>query len=137
MKNPEEIKKALELCVRDEDDCVMCPYFRGEKCYEVKRDALTYIRQLETRIAELEAKPSKPAPAPAQDGLPKGWVRVLGDYGEALVIDASKVVSVEDCYPVDRRIVRFSGTHIYSSESVKEIIAKIKEAVDDGELEQT
>ena len=51
MKTPDEIKKGLELCPKDE--CETCVYTVSWSCVDVlKTDALTYIQQLE---AELEA----------------------------------------------------------------------------------
>lgn len=94
-----------------------CPYRGVDDCTEMlELDALAYIEQLEA------------APAPAQDGLPKGWIEIHGDIGETMVVDASKVTSVEETCAVKRRIVRFAGTWIYASESVEEIMRKIREA---------
>ena len=61
MKTPEEIKKGLEFCYSEGDGgCVKCPYrlagYTDEfDCFEqLKRDALTYIQQLEPRLAQVE-----------------------------------------------------------------------------------
>lgn len=46
MKTPAEIKKAFECCMQMQG-CKGCPY-SGFKCvYELSKDALIYIRQLE------------------------------------------------------------------------------------------
>lgn len=56
MKTPEEIKKGLFCCW--EDGCTTCPYdddcTMGENFMDVARDALTYIQQLESRLAQAE-----------------------------------------------------------------------------------
>ena len=64
MKKPEEIKKAL-ACVCERPDCENCAY--AEKvndeefgktlrfhCSEIYADALAYIQQLESRLAQIE-----------------------------------------------------------------------------------
>ena len=64
MKKPEEIKKAL-ACVCERPDCENCSY--AEKvndeefgktlrfhCSEIYADALAYIQQLESRLAQVE-----------------------------------------------------------------------------------
>lgn len=51
MKNPEEIKKGLECCLDDCDRVGNCPYSGTFGCDEcLKRDALAYIKQLESQI---------------------------------------------------------------------------------------
>lgn len=53
MKPPEEIKKGLSYCAND--SCLECPYDLGLRCGdEVILDALAYIHQLESRIAQVE-----------------------------------------------------------------------------------
>lgn len=53
MKTPEEIKKGLAYCVND--SCCDCPYDLGLRCSdEVMLDAITYIQQLESRLAQAE-----------------------------------------------------------------------------------
>lgn len=55
MKTPEEIKKALKQCAdyKAFGDCLGCPYHGEDDCAEVlELDALSYIEQLEARIAE-------------------------------------------------------------------------------------
>lgn len=54
MKTPEEIKKGLECCSYNMNDCNGCPY-DGMPCndLELERHALEYIQQLETREWEL------------------------------------------------------------------------------------
>ena len=48
MKTPEEIKKAFECCMQMQG-CTGCPY-SGFKCvYELSKDALAYIKQLECK----------------------------------------------------------------------------------------
>lgn len=120
MRDPNEIKRALKICACSAfDGCKDCPCIGLNACkYVLMIDALAYIEQLE----------SAPAPAEPENDLPKGWIKIRGDYGEEIVVDASKIASVEGCYPVNRRIVRFAGTFTYSSESVKEILEKIREA---------
>lgn len=124
MRSPDEIYKSLKACATDKD-CRNCGYIDmdGGCLDNIMKDALTCIRQLEDRVEELEVKPVKP-----DGGLPNGWIEIHGDYGRAMVVDAAKVVSVEEGYPIDRRIVRFAGTFAYSSESVEEIMQKIREA---------
>lgn len=52
MKTPAEIKKALECCMQMQG-CKGCPY-SGFKCvYELSKDALAYIQQLEKHTHEL------------------------------------------------------------------------------------
>lgn len=129
MRDPNEIKRALRQCAeyRTIGDCIGCPYTDTRSCSDLLMlDALSLIEQLDARIVELEAKPDKPAPA--QSNLPKGWIEIHSDYGGVMVIDSSKVVSVEEGYPIDRRIVRFAGTYVVASESVEEILEKIREA---------
>lgn len=48
MKTPDEIKKGLECCSCNLNDCNGCPY-DGMPCndLELERDALAYIHQLE------------------------------------------------------------------------------------------
>ena len=45
MKTPDEIKKAMEMCVSDEK-CHSCPY-KIEECDGLLADALSYTKQLE------------------------------------------------------------------------------------------
>ncbi len=47
MKKPDEIKKALECCFRNSEQCVDCPYYPVTCDRELVRDAREYIRQLE------------------------------------------------------------------------------------------
>ena len=56
MKTPEEIKKGLELCsVGNMRECMQCPYPIGFECFEQPmKDALAYIQQLESRLAQVE-----------------------------------------------------------------------------------
>lgn len=60
MKTPEEIRKALECCGYS-GSCKTCAYFDEDgKCVSIlKIDALSYIRQLESQIADLGKKVSK------------------------------------------------------------------------------
>ena len=63
MKTPEEIKKGLECC-STYNDCQNCPYDdKVEKgwgcCVQRNVDALAYIQQLESKLAECE-KPLVP-----------------------------------------------------------------------------
>ena len=63
MKRPEEIKKGLECC-NTYNDCQSCPYDdKVEKgwgcCVQRNADALAYIHQLESKLAEYE-KPLVP-----------------------------------------------------------------------------
>lgn len=59
MKTPEEIKKGLECCM-DYQSCAeygesKCPYNDVTKCMEVLfADALAYIQQFESRLAQAE-----------------------------------------------------------------------------------
>lgn len=52
MKTPDEIKKWLECCSCNLNDCNGCPYY-GMPCndLELERDALEYIQQLEHHIS--------------------------------------------------------------------------------------
>ena len=62
MKTPDEIKRGLEACSADEchGNHVGCPYQPTPLCImSVCHDALSYIRQLEAWVAELE-KPLEP-----------------------------------------------------------------------------
>jgi hypothetical protein len=60
MKTPDEIKKGLRVCVNDACGCSeKCPYFNsssnGVDCASVMHtDAITYIHQLESRLAQVE-----------------------------------------------------------------------------------
>lgn len=57
MKTPEEIKKGLERCGVLDGDCENCPFDDGPKllCVDrLRKDALAYIQQLETRLAQVE-----------------------------------------------------------------------------------
>lgn len=47
MKTPDEIKKALECCFYDSEQCGECPYYPVSCDRELVRDAREYIRQLE------------------------------------------------------------------------------------------
>ena len=53
----EEIKRALEQCSNECQECDGCPYEllgRGNLCFNIlKRDALDLIKSLEAKIAEL------------------------------------------------------------------------------------
>lgn len=61
MKMPDEIKKGLEQCVKAESGetgCSGCPYImsciKEEDPDSIMADALSYIQQLETRLAQVE-----------------------------------------------------------------------------------
>lgn len=60
MKTPDEIKKGLECCIpRDyESTCRKCPYSRDDSSAEciadLEKDALDYIQQLESHLAQVE-----------------------------------------------------------------------------------
>ena len=56
MKTPDEIKKGLEVCATLDGDCENCPYDGLQIfCVDLSRkDALKYIKQLESRIAQVE-----------------------------------------------------------------------------------
>jgi len=57
MKTPDEIKKGLEVCAIERGPCGCCPYRRDNSsgCIPHKSsDALAYIEQLETKVAEYE-----------------------------------------------------------------------------------
>lgn len=62
MKTPDEIKEGLESCVDyyangcAEQFCDDCPYSENE-CFQLEKDALAYIRQLEKRLADVNASP--------------------------------------------------------------------------------
>lgn len=47
MKKPDEIKKALECCFQNSEQCADCPYYPTSCDRELVRDAREYIRQLE------------------------------------------------------------------------------------------
>lgn len=47
MKTPDEIKKALECCFCESEQCADCPYYPVSCDRELVRDAREYIRQLE------------------------------------------------------------------------------------------
>lgn len=47
VKTPDEIKKALECCFQNSEQCVDCPYYPVTCDRELVRDAREYIRQLE------------------------------------------------------------------------------------------
>lgn len=47
MKTPDEIKKALECCFQNSEQCADCPYYPTSCDRELVRDAREYIRQLE------------------------------------------------------------------------------------------
>lgn len=55
MKTPDEIKKGLELCTTIGSHCDDCPY--DGQCLTDRQpevDALAYIQQLESRLAQVE-----------------------------------------------------------------------------------
>ena len=57
MKTPDEIKSGLQHCaIPGADTCVDCPYDDGHvDCAKYKNeDALAYIQQLESRLAQTE-----------------------------------------------------------------------------------
>lgn len=55
MRTPDEIKKGLECCHVGECDCDKCTYQKISSCMHwLKQDALAYIQQLETRLAQTE-----------------------------------------------------------------------------------
>lgn len=56
MKTPDEIKKALECCFYDSEQCGECPYYPVSCDRELVRDAREYIQQLEAQNAELLKK---------------------------------------------------------------------------------
>ena len=61
MKTPEEIKKGLEYCNEEHEDCKGCTYFDDEdyemKCLDsVMVDALAYIQQLEETVARYKER---------------------------------------------------------------------------------
>ena len=47
MKTPDEIKKALECCFQNSEQCADCPYYPTSCDRELVRDAREYIRQIE------------------------------------------------------------------------------------------
>lgn len=55
MKTSDEIKKGLEACNDRTRTCSDCPYFEGGSfCgMDLRDDALAYIRQLESKISEM------------------------------------------------------------------------------------
>lgn len=53
MKTPDEIKKALECCFQNSEQCADCPYYPTSCDRELVRDAREYIRQLEDRLSEV------------------------------------------------------------------------------------
>ena len=65
MELSDKVKKGLECCtcIDDRDMCEECPYngtYRKGTCITaLEADALSYIRELETKVAEYE-KPLKP-----------------------------------------------------------------------------
>lgn len=57
--NAEQIKKALECCANETEDCNNCPYWRGydENCFnDLKMNALALINSQEQRIKGLETE---------------------------------------------------------------------------------
>jgi hypothetical protein len=56
MKPPDEVKKGLQLCSNGNmRECMQCPYPIGFECFEQPmKDALAYIQQLESRLAQVE-----------------------------------------------------------------------------------
>lgn len=58
MKTPDEIKKGLERCSMYGRVCFPCPYEHEILCKaRMTHDALTYIQQLEKRLADVNASP--------------------------------------------------------------------------------
>lgn len=54
MKTPEDIKKAVSLCISCEG-CEDCPYYEdGSCCTMLMLDIVTYIEQLESRAAPVQ-----------------------------------------------------------------------------------
>lgn len=69
MKTPDEIKKGLEACVAGECRSKRheCPYRNyGECTMALSENALTYIHELEAKLAEYE-KPLVPLPEPPKE----------------------------------------------------------------------
>ena len=62
MRTPDEIKKGLENCADSKNDyCMGCPYDVSEEAESgaicitmMAHDALAYIQQLESRLAQVE-----------------------------------------------------------------------------------
>lgn len=91
MKTPEEIKKALECCVYH-GSCKTCAYFDEDgKCVSIlKIDALSYIQQLESQIAELGKKVPKWSSAKEQP--PKDGQKVIATFrdGGGVIVDQAR-----------------------------------------------
>ena len=78
MKTPEEIKKALECCGYF-CSCKTCAYFGDELCVvRLERDALSYIQQLESQIAEVGKK--VPKWSSVKERLPKDGQKVIAAF---------------------------------------------------------
>ena len=95
MKTPDEIKRGLELCAcgSDEGSCMeVCSYHGGEAgkfCTEVlASQALSYIRELEAKVAEYE----KYAP-PVTPGMPIFSV-AYDDDDDRCIVTESKVLEI-------------------------------------------
>lgn len=55
MKTPDEIKKGLEVCPSHNDCTGICPYEGTNMCIRfLMKEALAYIQQLESRLAQAE-----------------------------------------------------------------------------------
>lgn len=91
MKTHEEIKKALECCAADEL-CGECPYHpEVNSCIGmIARDALDYIRQLESQIADIGKK--VPRWISVKERLPKDGQKVIAAFrdGEGVIVDQAR-----------------------------------------------
>ena len=108
MKTPDEIKKGLALHEKA-GKCNECPYTNAtefkKSCFQiVASDALAYIQQLESRIA--------------QAGFELNPLERQGLYGKYTVINNATGKAVEDCFvllpfkdPVAWKAVRFYADH--------------------------
>ena len=69
MKTPEEIKKGLKICSKNAE-CNQCPYVDSACVDTLLRNALAYIQQLESRLAQVERE---------RDAALKEWKRTKMD----------------------------------------------------------
>lgn len=107
MKTPEEIRKALECCGADKPcrACRECPYHPEiDSCSRMARDALSYIRKLESQIADLGKK------------VPK-WI----DVDERLPEKNENVLIAADGYVYSASYYEYSDGMAFSTETGDDI----------------
>ena len=82
----EEIKRALEQCSNECQECDGCPYEllgRGNLCFNIlKRDALDLIKSLEAKVAELTPPVQVVRCKDCKHGQPQKRIGVICEYDQ-------------------------------------------------------